>query len=41
MAEVEVGECVEDECGGVGGVLDGAVGEGILTCFALVDLCSI
>jgi hypothetical protein len=41
VAEVEVGECVEDECGGVGCVRDGAVGETIFTRFTEIDLCGI
>ena len=38
MAEVEVGEAVEDECGGVSCVWDGAVGEAMAAGFAEVHL---
>ena len=38
VAEVEVGECMENDGSGVRGVRDGTVGEGILTCFTHIDL---
>ena len=38
MAEVEVGECVEDEGSEVGCVWDGSVGESVVAGFAEVHL---
>ena len=38
VTEVEVGEGVEDECGGVGCVWDGSVGEAVVAGFAEVHL---
>jgi hypothetical protein len=41
VAEVEVGECVEDDGCGVWRVGNGAVGECILACFTEIDLVEI